>query len=230
MISSRSFALGASVLGLMLSASAVQGQSAGHYRDFQLGADLPSVSALTGVAASAAKTLHTRPAVLQDLEWTRPYASSATAVDPVQQIAFSFYNDQLFRLVIEYDRNRTEGMTDADMVEAISAMYGPPAAPAPRANRAPLTAIDEESGTRVAEWGSDEYDAVLYRSLYASEFRMVVTSVRLNALARTAEAQAIRLDERDAPERERARQKKEADAEQASQEKARVTNKAAFKP
>lgn len=40
------------------------------------------------------------------------------------QIAFGFYNDQRFRLIIDYGRDQTEGMTDADMVEAISTMYG----------------------------------------------------------------------------------------------------------
>jgi hypothetical protein len=59
---------------------------------------------------------------------------------------------------------------------------------------------------------------------------MVVTSVRLSALARTAEAEALRLDEREAPQRERARLKKEAEDARTSKEKSRLENKAAFKP
>lgn len=226
----RSSAVGLTILGAIASVASMQGQSPAHYRDFQLGGDVASVSALTGVAASDAKTVRSRPAILQELQWRRPYALSETAVDPVEQIAFGFYNDQLFRLVIDYDRGRTEGMTDADMVEGISMMYGTTAKVPLKANRAPLTAVDEESGTRVAGWGDGEYAAVLYRSSYASGFRMIVTSVRLNALARTAEAQALRLDERDAPQRERARQKKEADDERAAKTKARLVNKAAFRP
>ena len=231
MISSR--ALGVSMLGVMLAISAVRGQTGAHYREFQLGGDIASVAALTGLGASDAKTVHARPAMLQELEWRRPYtytASGAILADPVQQIAFSFYNDQLFRLVVDYDRDRTDGMTDADMIDAISAMYGMPVPSTVKATRAPLTAIDVESGTRIAGWGNAEYTAVLYRSAYASGFRMVVTSVPLNALARTAQAQALRLDERDAPQRERARQKQEADLERASKEKARLANKATFKP
>ena len=57
-----------------------------------------------------------------------------------------------------------------------------------------------------------------------------MTSPRLEALARLADAQAIKMDEREAPERETARQKKEADANRAAQEKARLANKAAFRP
>ena len=226
----RANALGIGVLGVLLSTSAIQGQPVAHYRDFQLGGDLASVAALTGVPASSAKTMRTRPASLQNVEWRRPYTgSSETAMDPVQQIAFSFYNDQLFRLVIDYDRDRTEGMTDRDMIEAISTMYGTTVKPPLKANRAPLAA-DEMSGTRVAGWGDADYTAVLYRPSYASGFRMIVTSVRLDALARTAEAQAVRLDERDAPQRELARQKKLADDERASKAKARLANKAAFRP
>ena len=66
---------------------------------------------MADVAVSEATVTHQRPALIQDLQWRRPYsASSPTAVfpDSVQQIVFSFYNDQLFRLVIDYDRDRTE--------------------------------------------------------------------------------------------------------------------------
>jgi len=217
---------------LVVSASAAQGQALAHYREFQLGATMASVAALAGVATSEAQTVHARPALLQELQWRRPYARlGETVIDPVRQIAFGFYNDQLYRLVIDYDRDRTEGMTDLDMIEAISVMYGPQVKAMARANRPPVEVIDAGSGTRVAGWGNAEYEAVLYRSSsYGSGFRMVVTSVRLSALARTAEAQALQLDAREAPERERARLRKaDADA-QTAQDKARLVNKPGFRP
>jgi hypothetical protein len=223
-------AIGVGVVALILSTPVLYGQTGAHYRDFQLGSDLASVAALTGVSASDAKTVHERPATIRDLQWRRPYAATAAAPDPVEQIGFSFYNNQLFRLAIDYDHERTEGMTDADMVEAISAMYGSTVKPAIKSNRAAAPDMEGESGTRVARWGNGDYAAVLYRSSYASGFRLIVTSVRLAALARTAEAEAIRLDERDAPQRERARQKKEADDARVLQQKARLANKAAFIP
>ena len=68
------------VLGLVVSAQALQGQDRSRYRDFQLGSDLRSVSALASVAASEAKTIHQRPAVMQELEWRPPYfVSGSTA-------------------------------------------------------------------------------------------------------------------------------------------------------
>ncbi len=230
MITGRSLAVG--FLGCVLCTPLLNGQSGPHYRGFQLGGDLASVSALAGVAVSQAKIIHERPAVMQDLQWRPPYAPTgptAPSPDPVQQIVFSFYNDQLFRLVIDYDHNRTEGMTDADMIEAISSTYGS-ISKAPLRTRVASSQVAQESGTFVARWGDADYSVVLYRSPYASGFRMIVTSLRLEGLAQTAEARALRLDELDAPKREIARQKKEADDTRAAQEKARLANKAGFRP
>jgi hypothetical protein len=230
MISSRALAIVA--FGFVLSSPALHGQDRSRYRDFPLGGSLSSISALAGVAVSEAKTVHQRPAVMQELQWQRPYSTASSTqaeTDPVKQITFSFYNDQLSRMVVDYDRDRTSGMTDADLTEAISIAYGPPLKTVARTGR-PVSHIEEESGTPVARWGDAEYSVVLYRSSYASGFRMIVASPRLEALARTADVQALRLDDKEAPQRELDRQKKEAADTRTSQEKARVVNKAAFRP
>src|SRR2546425_5339723 len=154
-------------LGLVLSPQVLEGQNRSRYRDFQLGSDLPSVSALANVAASEAKTIHQRPAVIQELEWRPPYFASGSVAprhDPVQQIVFSFYNDQLFRLVIDYDRQRTDGMTNSDMIEAISEAYGSALLPGLKQTPAVASQIETESGTPVARWGGADYSVVLYRS------------------------------------------------------------------
>jgi hypothetical protein len=231
MFTTRTFAI--SAIGIVLSTLALQSQGRARYRDFQLGGDLPSISALTGVAVSEARTIHLRPALLQELQWQRPYSlngSEPVQTEAVKQIVFSFYNDQLSRMVVDYDQDRTAGMTDADVIDAISAEYGPQVKPAVRTTRAVPSHVEEDSGTPVARWGDADYSVVLYRSTYASGFRIIVASPRLEALARTAATQAIRLDERDAPRREIARQKKAADELRESQEKARLANKAVFRP
>jgi hypothetical protein len=232
-VNRRALAVGA--LGLVLAAGSVQGQNRSRYRDYPLGGNLPSISALSGVAASTAKTIHLRPAMMQELEWQRPYAKSGATpavIDPVKQIVFSFYNDQLSRMVIDYDRDRTAGMTDADLIDAISTEYGPRLKPGVGLGRGGPSEIERESGTAVARWGDADYAVVLYRSTYTymSGFRIIVTSPRLEALARTAEAQALRLDEREAPQREAARLKKEADEARAADETARTANRATFRP
>jgi hypothetical protein len=232
----RTLALAA--LSLVLVTHPLQGQDRSRYRDFQLGSDLPSIAALAGVPVSAARTIHQRPAVMQELQWRSPYVSASGTMqrDPVRQIVFSFVDNQLSKMVVDYDHDRTAGMTDADMIGAISTTYGPALKPAPTSARAVAPPPGEESGTPVARWGDTDYLMVLSRSSdqygFASpaQFRLVVTSLRLDALARTADAQAVRLDEREAPQREIARQKKEVEDARVAQEKARLENKEAFRP
>jgi hypothetical protein len=221
-------ALAILTIGLVMSATHLAGQDRSRYREFQLGGNLMSVAALAGVAAADVKTIHARPALLQELQWRRGY--STTRTDPVQQIVFSFYNDQLTKLVVDYDNDRTSGMTNADMIEGISTAYGAPLKAATPKTRVVAPPSGEEPGSPIAQWGDADFSAVLYRSAYSPGFRIIVMATKLDALARTAGAQAIRLDEREAPEREIARQKKEADDARGLAEKARLANKAAFRP
>jgi hypothetical protein len=172
--------------------------------------------------------------VLQDLEWRLSRwvsGSTVLSTDPVEKIVFSFYNDRLFRLAVDYDKERTEGMTAADMVAALSATYG---APLKRTGRVPprvVSRLEAESGAVLARWGDAEQLVALYRSsMYGTSFRLIVTESRLDDLARKAEAQAIRLDLQEAPGREIERQNKELEDGRAAKEKARVANKAAFRP
>ena len=156
--------------------------------------------------------------------------SNETRKDPVQHITFSFYNDQLFRMAIDYDRQRTEGLTDADMIGALTEVYGPASTPKSRTPSTFVSLIDITSGIPVSQWGNAEYSVVLLRPSFGAGFQVVVTSIPLDALARKADAEAVRLDQRDAPLREIARQKQDADDARASQEKARTANKATFRP
>ena len=80
---------------------------------------------------------------MQELEWRPRYYSggaSPLTTDPVDVMHFKFYDNQLFTVVADYDRRRTEGMSAADMIAAISETYGPvsqvPVAAARHADRA----------------------------------------------------------------------------------------------
>ena len=71
------------------------------------------------------RKIHQRPAVIQELTfWTLNSSRSQEGVDPVSRILFSFYNGELYRIVVTYDRDAIAGLTDDDMVGAISARYG----------------------------------------------------------------------------------------------------------
>lgn len=221
-------------LALVLSSAALQGQEARpRYRAFILGSGLSSVAAQVVLPPSDATAVHVRPALIQTLTWRQPYfaaGSNAPQTDPVGQIVFSFYNDQLFRLVIDYDRQRTEGMTDADMVQALSETYGAMVKPRATTSAKVPAQFDVESGEPIGTWGTAEYSLVLFHSTFAGGFKVVVTSTELDALARSATALAVRLDQREAPQRAIAQQKKDEEDARTSQEKARVTNKSAFRP
>ncbi len=162
------------------------------------GARVSSVSTLAKTTAGDAKTIHARPALMQELEWRPQYVSNFTAssADPVQKIVFSFYNDQLSKMVVDYDRDRTAGMTGGDIIEALSISYGPADKPVLRTARTTPTEIDGESSVAIARWGDADYAVVLYRadssygSTASTRFQLVVSSPRLDALAHTAAVQA----------------------------------------
>jgi hypothetical protein len=222
------------IVGVAWSTQALEAQSFSRYRIFDLGSNLAAVSTATGVAPSEAKTIHQRPAVLQDLEW-RPSrwgaGANAPSTDPVERISFSFYNDQLFRIVVDYSHDRTEGMTQADLIEALSAVYG---AVLPRTTRSAgrvAAQVETESGSPFARWGDAEHSIGLYQtSSYRTAFRLIVTDAPRAELARKANAEAERLDIQEAPQREIARQNKSRDDQQAAATKARATNKGVFQP
>src|SRR4051812_25276358 len=119
------------VLGIVLFGSVAAAQDLSRYREFELRSSAASVSTLTGVAESELKAIHQRPAVIQELTWKprygarRPLAADTTSVD---RVVFDFYDDQLFRVTVDYDQKQTEGLSDADMIEAIGKIYGPPVA------------------------------------------------------------------------------------------------------
>lgn len=220
-------------VAMTISGELVHAEDLSRYRKFELGATVAAVATLTGVASSEAKTIHQRPALLQELEsrpsrWTA--GSTAESTDPVERIGFSFYNDRLFQIVVDYGRDRTEGMTDADMIEAISATYGPGIKPVRSPGRI-QSQVDIESGTPVARWADPTHAVVLYRiSSYGGVYRLIVTDAVVAKLARTGTTQALRLDEQEAPQREIARQKKERADALAVADKARRANKSQFIP
>ncbi len=50
------------------------------YREFELGSNLASIAKLTGADVSKAKVIHSRPAVLRELEW-RPRYRAGSGLD-----------------------------------------------------------------------------------------------------------------------------------------------------
>ena len=216
---------------VLLVGSTIAAQQPFSYRDFQLGSDVASVGKLTGSMATAAKVLHSRPAAIVELEWRPRYSSRGESpqTDPVDTMLFRFYDDQLYTVIVDYDRRRTEGMSAADMIAAVSETYGSTSRLASR----PIGTQTSGYGlfeTPIAIWGDAEYSVTLLRGAQPDAFRLVVTSIRLDNLARKASATAVQMDAAEAPQRELARQKKETEDSVAAREKAKAENKAQFRP
>lgn len=225
--------LGAWPLAVPVSAASLaslDGQDLSRYRAFQFRMDLPAVAKLAGMKSSEAKAIHQRPAVIQELKWHPELSlSSSPQADSIRSILFSFYNGELFRMVVSYDRYKTEGLTTEDLVEAISAKYGTPTKPASEITFS-SSHVYNDSEVVIARWEDSQYSFNLFRSSYQPAFGMIAFSKRLDALARAAIVEAIWLDEKEAPQREIERQKRHDDEDRAAQEKARLANKPNFRP
>jgi hypothetical protein len=219
--------LAISIPWALLSAHSLCAGDLSRYREFQLGMSLPAVVKLAGMSSSGARVIHQRPELIQELDWQAGSPGSSYDADAVKSILFSFYNGELFRMVVTYDRYKTEGLTAEDMVEAISANYGTATRPAAEII---FPSIYRESVKVIARWEDSQYSFNLVRSSYQPSFGMVVFSQRLDALAQAAILEAIRLDKLEAPQREADLQRKQEEENRVQQEKARLMNKAIFRP
>ena len=202
-------------------------QDLSRYRVYVLESSLESVVAASGARAADAKTLHERPAKIQELEWRAPYASSGGELaDPVRGAVFTFCNDALYQIVVSYDRDRTNGLTNSEIIESLTALYGNPVLKS--ANNRPPVALPDT--VVLAQWDSPASSLTLVRDAYSREFQLVLVSKALSARARTAIREAGRLDAIEAPRRELEERKKEVADAAGALDKIRTTNKAAFRP
>ena len=128
-------------------------------------------------------------------------------------MVFSFYDGELFRIAVDYDRYETEGLTADDFVDAISATYGTAAKPAAPAKAVPGSYGDQEEV--LAQWQDSQYRFDLIRSSYGPSFRLVGVLKRLEAPAQAATLEAKRLDDQEAPQRDAARIASEEEAAKA---------------
>ena len=214
---------------LILCGQMASAQEMFRYRAYALESSLDSVIAASGARATDAKKLHERPATIQELQWRAPYILSGdTPADPVREIAFTFYNDALYQVIVSYDRARTEGLTNDDIIESISAAYGLPALATVRTRPSPPVEAFSDS-LILARWETAESLVTLTRGSSTPEFQLILISKPLSARARSAIRESVRLDAIEAPRLESEQRKKDAGDASAARDKTRVTNKAAFR-
>lgn len=214
---------------VVVSAPVLRAQDLSVYRQFHLGMTATEAAAQIGVPDTAAKIIHTRPLLLQELEWRPPGEASTLASDTVRLVLLDFCNGELYRIVVTYREDRVEGLTAQDIVEAMSPAYGQPTRPGVQVITSAMSLGWSDTEAVVARWADERFSVNLFRTSYPSTFGLVMFSKRIAPLARAATDKALLIERAEAPGREAAAQKSREAVEAATRAKARPTNKAAFK-
>src|SRR5579862_9275309 len=214
-------------LGVLLLASPIlRAQDFSKYRGFSLGTSVATVLTQTEKKPADAKVIHARPTLIQELNWWPPAVPGASYhADSVEQMLFSFYGGELYKISVTYDTNSTQGLTAADMVASISAKYGP----AKVFDLAPdslSSAGFSNNDKTVASWEDSQYFFQLVRSPFTNRFGLILFSKRVNALADLAITDAVSLEKQEKPQKDADLKKKEADDLEAE----RLKNQKTFRP
>jgi hypothetical protein len=214
-------------VALIVTSQVGSAQDLSRYRAYVLGSSLDSVLAASARRAADVKTLHERPAKIQELEWRAPHLSSRDELaDPVRGAVFSFCDDALYQVFVSYDLDRTDGLSNSDIIAALTATYGTPVLRS--AHNRPLDAPPDT--VVLAQWDRAASSLTLLRGVYSAEFQLILTAKALSTRARGAIREAGRLDAIDAPRRELEQRKRDAADAAAARDKIRAGNKAAFRP
>ena len=218
--------VGISLVMILLSAPLIRGQDLSKYRDFWFGMSLAELSNQVDLRPLQAKLIHKRPALIQEVTWwPREYFGSSPQTEPVAHVFFSFYNGELYRMLVTYDRHATGGLTTEDMIQAISAKYGNPTRPAAEISFS-TKELYRSTEKVIARWEDSLYSINLIRSSLLNSFGLAMYSKQLDVQAEIAIAQSVKLEGQEDPQKEAERQKKEA----ADLEAARQKNRKIFRP
>ena len=211
---------------LLLAAPMLRAQDFSKYRGFSVGTSLATVLKHTDKKLTDVNVTHAGRPLFQEVTWWPPnIPGTSFRADSVEQILFSFYNGELYKMSVTYDQTATEGLTEQDMVKSISAKYGP----------ATIVAVEIDSAksdayvvrpTPVASWEDAQYSFNLTRSAFTDHLGLIIYSKRVNAVAELAIAEAVKIEEQEGPNREAERQKKQTDDLEAARQK----NRKIFRP
>lgn len=204
---------------VLFTATLIYGQDLSKYRNFSFGMSVASVSKQADREIANPEVIHQRPTLIEESTWypPQPFGSSRPA-EPVEKVLFSFYNGELYRMLVTYDNAAIKGLTDDDMIRVISAKYG--SATRPVADVIfPTNPSYRATEKVVARWEDSQYSFNLFRSSASDTFAIVMFDKRLDTEAGVAIAESVRLEKQEAPQREAARLKTENDALEGERQK-----------
>ena len=166
-------------------------QDLSKYRGFSFGMSPAAVLKQTDMKMADVKTLHSQPALIQELTWWLPMLpGNSYQADSVREILFTFCNGQLYRMSATYDRSAIEGLTAEDLVQSIAAKYGPPIKPRDRNRRINGWTVRWPEEKVVALWEDAQYSLSLNRSYLANGFTLVMYSLQDQCRSRCGHCQS----------------------------------------
>ena len=200
-----------SLFMVLIFAPLIHGQDLSKYRNFSFGMSVADVSKQVDLTVTELQLVHQRPARIEELTWypPQPFETSRPA-EPVEKILFSFDNGALYRMLVTYDSSAIKGLTDEDMIRVISAKYGVATRPLANINF-PTNPSYSSTEKIIARWEDGQYSLDLFRSSIPNTFAIVLFNKRLDAQAGVSIAESVQLERQEAPQREAARVKKEAE-------------------
>jgi hypothetical protein len=216
---------------LAAASSDLSGQASLRYRRYALGDDLLAVTVQANLSPPAASDRAPAFDAVQEMRWQARYVrrGDATTGDPVERLIFSFYEQRLFRIVVDYAAGRTAGMTEGDMVAAVSKIFGTPTrridSPA-----AVTSATGRQVSGVVAQWIVGDQSVALLTLQDGTTFRLILSSARIEALALLAGAYSVPTDVPDWTSIDASRARIAGGDEAPGRERTRHANVAAFVP
>src|SRR5260221_9478117 len=201
---------GLSLVAILLPAPSIRGQDLSKYRGFSLGMSLPELSNQVDLRPLETKLIQKRPSAIQELTcWPSGSSGYSLQADSVWQIFFSFYNGELFRILVTYDRDATHGLTAEDMIQAISTKYGTATRPAGEISF-PTNELYRSTQKVIARWEDSQYSINLGRSRFLNSLPLVMFSIWLVAKADVA-IESMKLEGQENHQKEIDSQKKETE-------------------
>jgi hypothetical protein len=196
---------------VLLATPVISGQDLSRYRKFVLGTSLAAISKQVGKDESLATLISQSPALIQRMTyWQADTSDNSGRMEPISHITLDFYNGALYRIVVVYDEKAVEGLTEEDMVKAISARYGNGVRLYPEIDF-PNHDVYSSPEKVIAQWDDGENSVTFFHSSGLESFGLAVFSKWVNAQAEAAIVESAKLAKEQAPQKEIARQIKEVD-------------------
>jgi hypothetical protein len=203
-----------------------------NYRGAFLGDPVSVVVSHFKMTLAEVSTVHERPTLVQRITW-RPHRfmiDTITTPAALDEMEFTFHRGRLVRIVVTYDSERTEGLTDADLREAFAGTYGVPALTGKGHMAAQEIGRPIAPANVVGQWGDDRTLVLLSRLIYPRRVILTVTSIADDRAMQSAIAAGVQLDKQEALSQDLIQRVLDAGTAQERSEKARRRNKAAFAP